>query len=83
MSLHRTPEQHDADPPEAWDAVKVSDRLWYLRSSHGGTIATFTTRRAALAARTEGFYADLYAKEDRWFAGLPVNGWKAYEGNGS
>ena len=78
MSLHRTPADHDADPPSAWQVVKVADRCWHLDSSLGGTFGYYTTRRAAEDDKTSGFYVNLYEQESRWFAGLPVNGWRPY-----
>ena len=78
MSLHATPQDHDADPPASWTVVKAADRAWRLTSSLGHTIDTFTTRRDAEEERESGRWVNLYAKEGRWFAGEPVTGWKPY-----
>ena len=79
MALHRTVVEHNADPPEAWQVQKISDRRWALRSAGGGTLDTFSTKREAQDAKVQGRLVDLYAKEGRWFAGLPVTGWKPRE----
>jgi hypothetical protein len=80
MSLHHTPEQHEADPPEAWRVVKVAERCWHLVSSRGDdwVIATYLTRREAEAAKVDSPWVRLYEKETRWFAGEPVAQWKPY-----
>lgn len=78
MALHLTPADHAADPPAAWQVVKAAERCWHLDSSRGGTIDTFTTRKAAEAARTGGHAARLYEQEGRWFAGQTPAGWRPY-----
>ena len=78
MSLHRTPEEHQADPPAGWTVRKAGARSWQLMSSGGGVLDTFTTRTEALAARESGWLVSLYQKEGRWFAGLPVANWRPY-----
>ena len=80
MSLHRTPEEHAANPPESWEVVKAAPRLWHLRQAGGqGALATCKTKREAERLRVEGWLVNLYEKEGRWFAGEPVSGWKPYQ----
>lgn len=76
--MYRTPEEHDANPPASWTVAKAGPRLWHLNDASGETIWSFPTKRDAEQARTEGFLADLYEKEGRWFRGEPVTGWKQY-----
>ena len=78
MSLHLTPERHDADPPSAWEVVKVADGCWHLDSSEGWTISYHTTKREAEAAKVSGPHVSLYEQEGRWFAGELVAGWRPY-----
>lgn len=79
MALHRTPAEHDANPPSSWIVVKVGDRVWHLKFATGdGVIDSFTTKKSAEAAKIDGLAAKLYEKEGRWFAGLPVDNWKPY-----
>lgn len=78
MSLHLTPEQHYLDPPEKWSVGKFAPRGWRLMSSLGWVIDTYPTRWQAAEAKTHGRYAAQYRSEARWFAGLPVTGWKPY-----
>src|ERR1019366_4088514 len=54
MGLHRTLADHDADPPSVWQVVKVADRCWHLDSYLGGTIGSYTARKAAEAGRRAG-----------------------------
>jgi len=77
MALHLTPEEHDADPPSSW-TVEKHGRRWALKSSRGGTLDTFATKREAEAAKLTGFHARLWEKEGRWFRGEPVDGWRSY-----
>lgn len=78
-----TPEEHDAHPPETWVVVKAADRVWHLRphdwQPNDGPLDTFTTKRAAEAAKVEGHLVSLYRDEGRWFAGENVRNWKPYE----
>jgi hypothetical protein len=80
MSLHATPEEHQADPPSAWIVRKVGERNWHLDSSlpEGSTFAYFNRRRDAEVARICGREVNLYQIEEQWFAGLPVYGWRPY-----
>jgi hypothetical protein len=78
MSLFATPEEHAANPPTTWVAVKAGPRWWNLRTSSGAVLDTYPTKKAAEAARTDSFYATLYDRETRWYAGEPVAGWKPY-----
>jgi hypothetical protein len=78
MGLHRTLADHDADPPSVWQVVKVADRCWHLDSSLGGTIGSYTARKAAEAGRETGPWVGLWEKEGRWMRGEPVPGWRPY-----
>jgi hypothetical protein len=78
MGLHQTPAEHEADPPAGWTVVKVAERAWHLRTATDGHLQTYSTRREAERAKTSGFWVDLYEKEGRWFAGLPVTHWRPY-----
>lgn len=79
MSLFSGPEEHDANPPESWEVVKVMDRLWHLRPAGADyCLDSFTTRKAAEARRTAGFEFELWHKEARWYAGETVPGWRPY-----
>lgn len=80
MALHTTPAEHQADPPSSWTVKPLAGHRWQLVSSGGATLETFTTKRDALAAKSGGWWVSLYEREGRWFAGLPVPGWKLYEG---
>lgn len=77
MALHRTPEEHDANPPASW-TIRKNGQRWSLEMADGGVLDTFTTKTAAQEARESGFLTKLYAKEGRWFAGELVDGWKPY-----
>lgn len=79
MALFGDPETHRDNPPSTWQVVKASERRWELRAAAvEGVMQSFTTRRQAQEAREAGFFVDLYEKEGRWYAGLPVPGWKPY-----
>jgi hypothetical protein len=78
VSLHNTPQEHDADPPSSWAVVKIAERCWHLESSLGGQLGTYPTRHAALADKESGWLVNLYEKEGRWFKGEPVANWKPY-----
>lgn len=78
MALHRTPEEHDTNPPTSWRVRKIADRRWQLEQADGTPLDRFGTRQAAEEARTAGFLAKLYAKEGRWFAGESVDGWRPF-----
>jgi hypothetical protein len=72
MALHMTLADHDADPPSAWQVVKVAKRCWHLDSSLGGTIDTYTTRNAAEAGKEGGPPVTLWEKEGRWMRGEAI-----------
>jgi len=78
MALHLTPEEHDADPPAAWQVVRIADRCWHLDRSLGGTIGYYTTRRAAEAGKVSGPWVRMYEQDGRWFAGHTPPGWRSY-----
>lgn len=77
MCIFDNPEQHAANPPETWKVVKVADRWWDLMAGDA-SLDSFTTRKAALLARTEGQYFNLYQKEGRWYAGEDIPNWKPW-----
>ncbi len=78
MALYTSPEEHAANPPDSWVVVKVGSRLWRLTDSSGTVFETTTTRRAAEALRSSGFYFNLWHDERRWYAGESIRGWKPY-----
>lgn len=77
MPLHRTPEEHAANPPQSWQVVKAAPRVWQLTAS-SGVLDTFTSRREAEEAKHTGRWVEQYRKEARWFAGESIPGWKPY-----
>lgn len=78
MSLFSGPVEHEANAPETWVVVHSGPGAWALRDKSGNTIQVFKTKMAAEAGKTEGFFATLYAKETRWYAGEQVDGWKPF-----
>ena len=78
MTLFSGPEEHAANPPETWEAVKAGERCWHLRTKDGGTLDYFTTKREALKARDDGFAARLYEQERRWYAGESIPNWRPW-----
>lgn len=77
MSLFNGPAEHASNRPETWVVARVG-RQWALQTAGGTTLGRAETRGAAESLRTEGFIANLYAKETRWYAGEPVPGWQPY-----
>ena len=75
MSLFNGPEQHTANPPETWTVARRGCQ-WALCTAADVELQRFPTNRAAEGARTTGFFAELYAKEKRWYAGESVPGWR-------
>jgi hypothetical protein len=77
-----SPTEHAANPPSTWQVVKVGPRQWrvYPRqySLDDGAIEYCKTKREAEAVKLRGRAVDLYEKEGRWYAGLPVAGWKPF-----
>lgn len=79
MSLFSGPEEHAANPPGTWQVVKVARECWHLTTAAGVTLGgRYTTRRAAEADKTSGFYVNLYDRDRRWYAGEPVAKLKPY-----
>lgn len=83
MTLYADPEQHAANPPETWEIRRIqygSTVRWELRidPEQAHAIQSFNTKKAAEAARREGFYFDMWHKESRWYAGENVANWKPY-----
>lgn len=81
MALHRTPAEHDANPPSTWTVVRIdcaSSARWGLTTADGMLLDSFSTRKAAEAAKVDGSTASLYEKEGRWFAGEHVHPWIDY-----
>lgn len=77
MALFGTPEQHAANPPESW-RVEKAGRVWIVLDAEDTVLCACPTRHEAEDAKVTGFWADLYEKERRWFAGEMVAGWKPY-----
>lgn len=79
MSLFSGPAEHAANPPQTWKVHRAAARVWQVTPADGGAVlATYTSRNLAEQARVRGFLVTLYAKETRWYAGEPVDGWKPY-----
>lgn len=78
MAMHRTPADHDADPPSGW-TVRKHGRKFALCNKDGHPMQYCTTRREAEALKTSGFYFNLYNDEGRWFCGESVRNWKQYQ----
>ncbi len=78
MSMFTTAEEHAANPPETWQAVKACERVWHLRTAGGVTLDTFKTRREAEDARASGHWPKFYERLSRWYAGITPPGWKTY-----
>ncbi|TDB80295.1 hypothetical protein E1091_19295 [Micromonospora fluostatini] len=78
MALHRTPDEHDANPPRTWQVRKVSPHRWDLCDATGAVLGSYPTKKRAEQDKVTGPYVALYEKEGRWFAGEPVPGWKPY-----
>ena len=79
MSLFSGPEEHAANPPESWQAVKVAAGCWHLTTAAGVALGgSYKTRKAVEADKTSGFFVNLYRQEARWYAGEAVTGWKPY-----
>ena len=77
------PNEHAANPPHTW-IVRKHGRRWALCAAcSDNPIDTFDTKREAEAAKTTGFFVDLYAKEARWYAGQQVDNWKPYQKAGA
>lgn len=78
MSLFSSPAEHAANPPSTW-TVRKHGRRWGLYCAiSDNPIDSFGTKREAIAAKTDGLSARLYAKESKWYAGELVPGWKLY-----
>lgn len=78
MSLFATPEQHAANPPSTWKAVKTGG-CWSLATQGGAILeGNFDRKRDAEDRRLSGNAAALYEQERRWYAGERVDNWKSY-----
>lgn len=86
MSIFPTPEQHAANGPDTWRVVKTGSH-WALvnkdatdeQASYAGDIIdTFATKSAAEQARIDGWAANMWRKEARWYAGASIGGWKSW-----
>jgi len=79
MGMFSGPTEHAENPPETWLVRKAGDRLWELTTKSGTVINTYGTQTHAREERTPGhFFADLYAKETRWYAGEQIEQWKPW-----
>ena len=79
VSLFSGPEEHAANPPSTWQVTKLADRAWAITLKTGEQFSSaYPTRRQAQEAIDTGFYPDLYDKEERWYAGENIAGWKPY-----
>lgn len=57
----------------------MTDGCWHLDSSLGGTLSTYTTRKAAEDDKVSGPWVDLWEREGRWMHGEQVPGWRPYD----
>lgn len=83
MSLHASPEENAANPPESWTIARVqsgSRARWELYTTPGTDYPTqsFGTKREAEEATRGGHHFDLWHKERRWYAGEKVGQWRPY-----
>lgn len=81
MSMFANPVEHAKNPPSTWvveKSVAGATTRWRLQTKTGEVIDTFPTKAKAEEAKTEGFFANLYEKESRWYAGEEIPGWKQY-----
>lgn len=78
-NMFSSKEEHAANPPESWVAVKVADRAWDLRTKDGVTLGRYPSKKAAEADKTSGFYTRMYDQERRWYAGEQIPNWKPYK----
>lgn len=78
MSLFAGPEQHAANPPATWQAVK-SGRAWAVATADGKILEhSHRTKRDALEAVSSGWAARQWDKEARWYAGETPAGQRSY-----
>lgn len=61
--LHHTREQHDADPPAAWQVVKHGAHSYILHSRLVGALGYFTSPRDARIAKGRGPLVDAYRRD--------------------
>lgn len=80
MSLFSSPAEHADNPPSTWRVEKIGPGCWSVLTKAGVGITSQSTKGRAEAILTSGFYFDLWHKEQRWYAGEPVEGWKPYAG---
>lgn len=79
MSLFDSPEKHAANPPSTWRVVRAGTRQWTHVTSDGAVIGgPYDRKRDAEDDLATSFYATLWDKERRWYAGEPVSGWRPY-----
>lgn len=78
VSLYRDPVEHAANAPHTWQVVKLADRQWALTDKEGNRLSTFPRYMDADMARHVGWWVDMWEKEDRWYRGEPIPGWKPY-----
>jgi hypothetical protein len=78
MSLFTTPEENTANPPSTWVVTKVVTGRWNLCVASGGVLESFTTKKAAEAATTEGFMFNMWTEEAAWYAGVTKPGRKSW-----
>lgn len=78
MCLYITPEEHAANPPSTWRAVKRSTGSWALVDQPGVELERHTTKKAAEAAIEDGMARRQYDRDTRWFAGHTPPGMKSW-----
>jgi hypothetical protein len=78
MSLFTTPEENTANPPSTWVVAKAAPGRWNLCVADGGVLESFTTKKAAEAATTEGFMFKMWTEEAAWYAGVTPTGRRSW-----
>jgi hypothetical protein len=74
-----TKKEHEANPPETWQVVKVGDRWKVSPAGEDYALDTYRTKKEAVANTVEdGYWYEQYQKYTRWYAGEPQAGWKQY-----
>lgn len=82
MSLYTSPEQHAANPPETWTVERIpygTRARWCVVDKQGTQMGpTYETKREAEANLDSGWYVRHWEKEQRWYDGESIPGWKSY-----
>ena len=80
MSYYESPEQLAANPPETWRVAKRGERFALYIDDSDSPLATFITKREALAERDDPqsrTRRDL-ERERLWYEGVTPAGWNSW-----